>query len=123
MVYFAVGFGGVIGAIVRFLVDHLLSHTLLPPSSGILLVNLAGCFLIGFFLSLNSNRFPALFRVGFATGFLGSFTTFSTFSVKALDLFMVWGFRASAIYVTLTIIFGFCFVQLGHSLAMRIEKG
>jgi CrcB protein len=95
---------------------------LLPPSSGILIVNLAGCFMIGFFLSLHPERFSALFRIGFATGFLGSLTTFSSFSVKAIELFINWGFQASAIYVTLTIIAGFCFVQLGHSLALKIEK-
>jgi len=123
MVYFVVGLGGTIGTIVRYFLDYLLSRTFLPPSSGILIVNLSGCFMIGFFLSLNSERFSPLLRIGFATGFLGSFTTFSTFSVKVLELFKNWGLQTSAIYTLLTIIGGYFFVHLGHSLAVKIEKG
>ena len=122
MVYLAVGCGGVLGAILRFLVDQLLSATALPPTSGILVVNLAGCFIIGFFLSLRSERFPPLFRVGFSTGFLGAFTTFSTFSVQALDLFLKMDMKASAVYVALTVLAGFGCVQIGHSLALRMER-
>ncbi|WHY89006.1 CrcB family protein [Neobacillus novalis] len=123
MVYVAVGFGGVIGAISRFLLDSLISHTVLPPSSGILIVNLLGCFIIGFFLALKHTRFSAIFRIGFVTGFVGSFTTFSSFSLKALELFMKWGIRTSLLYITLTIIGGFCFVHLGQSVAAKIEEG
>ena len=79
--------------------------------------------MIGFFLSLNSERFSPLLRIGFATGFLGSFTTFSTFSVKVLELFKNWGLQTSAIYTLLTIIGGYFFVHLGYSLAVKIEKG
>ncbi|WP_406603653.1 fluoride efflux transporter FluC [Neobacillus rhizosphaerae] len=122
MVYFAVGCGGVLGSILRFLFDQLFSRTFLPLSSGILIVNLLGCFTIGLFLSLNSKRFSSLFKIAFSTGFLGSFTTFSSFSMKALDLFMEWGLRTSAIYISITIIGGFCSVQLGQSIAMKIEK-
>ncbi|QCJ40909.1 fluoride efflux transporter CrcB [Bacillus sp. S3] len=123
MVYFVVGLGGVLGTFVRFFLDDFLSRTVLPLSSGILLVNLSGCFMIGFFLSLNSERFSPVIRIGFATGFLGSYTTFSTFSVKVLDLYKNWGLQTSAIYTLLTIIGGYCFVHLGHALAMKIEKG
>ncbi|EKN66697.1 camphor resistance protein CrcB [Neobacillus bataviensis LMG 21833] len=123
MVYFVVGLGGALGTIMRYFVDYLLSRTFLPPSSGILMVNLLGCFMIGFFLSLNSERFSPLVRIGFATGFIGSFTTFSTFSVKVWELFINWGVQTSAIYTLLTIIGGYCFVHLGHSFALKIEKG
>lgn len=123
MVYLVVGLGGILGAIARFLVDLLLSRTTLPLSSGTLIVNLAGCFILGFFLSLKPERFSHLVRIGIATGFLGSFTTFSTFSFKVLELFLQWGFQTSAVYIALTAVGGYFFVRLGHSLAVKIEKG
>lgn len=123
MVYFVVGLGGTLGAIARFLVDLLLAGTMLPPSSGTLIVNLAGCFMLGFFLSLRLERVSPILRVGVATGFLGSFTTFSTFSFKVLELFLQWGLQTSVIYISLTAIGGYCFVRLGQALAMKIEKG
>jgi CrcB protein len=123
MVYIAVGIGGILGAMGRFLFDYFISRRFLPPSSGILLVNLLGCFIIGLFLSLHSKRFSPIFRIGFSTGFVGSFTTFSSFSLKTLELFLKWGPAPSAIYVLLTIIGGFCFVQLGQFFAAKIEKG
>lgn len=123
MVYFVVGVGGILGTFMRYFFDQMLSRTPLPPSSGILLANLLGCFMIGFFLSLKSESASPLFRTGFATGFLGSFTTFSTFSVKVLDLFIKWGMLTSSLYLMLTIIGGYLFVSLGHAVAQKMEKG
>ncbi|WP_249366527.1 MULTISPECIES: fluoride efflux transporter CrcB [Neobacillus] len=123
MVYLAVGCGGVIGAVFRFLLDGLISRTALPLSSGILFVNMIGCFIIGFTLSLNPNRFSSLFKLGFVTGFLGSFTTFSSFSVKTIELFLKWGIQPSIVYLALTIIAGYGSVKIGRVIALKIEKG
>lgn len=38
------------------------------------------------------------------TGIIGSFTTFSTFSLEAVELYLQAGFATSAIYVTLTLL-------------------
>jgi CrcB protein len=55
---------------------------------GTLGVNVAGCFLIGLFYGLGANRLditPEL-RLLFAVGFLGSFTTFSSFGYESISL-------------------------------------
>ncbi|WP_172799153.1 CrcB family protein [Bacillus sp. FJAT-29814] len=123
MVYIVVGMGGILGTLSRYFIDQMLLNSNLPPSSGILFANLLGCFMIGFFLSLKVESISPLIRTGFVAGFLGSFTTFSTFSVKVLELFLDWGLKTSSIYLLLTIIGGYLFVSLGHAVANKMEKG
>lgn len=55
---------------------------------GTLLVNVSGSFLLGLILSLGVRQLPvsAELRLGLAVGFLGGFTTFSTFSYQTLIL-------------------------------------
>jgi fluoride exporter len=53
-----------------------------------LVVNLTGCFLIGFFITLTASRLvvdPNL-RIFFAIGVLGSYTTFSTYTFESITL-------------------------------------
>ena len=53
---------------------------------GTLVVNLAGSFLLGFAMqiSLSTSLIPHSLRTAFTLGFLGAFTTFSTFSYETL---------------------------------------
>ena len=73
-----VGIGGFLGAQQRF-----------GPSFpvGTLVINASGSFAIGLFLTL-SNRllWSDEWRLAFAIGFLGAYTTFSTFSWETLQL-------------------------------------
>lgn len=80
--------GGGIGAITRYGVSLLAAKvwgTQFPW--GTLIVNLAGCFLIGFLVALaDRGRFltPET-RLLMITGFLGALTTFSTFSLETVS--------------------------------------
>lgn len=57
---------------------------------GTLIVNLTGSFILGFFMTLAVDRFllDPRWRILFAVGFLGSYTTFSSYTFESLRLMM-----------------------------------
>lgn len=89
-----VALAGALGALSRYGLG-LLSLRLLPPGGALLglplstlLVNVVGSFLLGLLtgMTLVGTRIPLSWRPALTTGFLGSFTTFSTFSVETVGL-------------------------------------
>jgi fluoride exporter len=123
MKLFSVMFGGFIGAITRYSIGERINIENEFPL-GTLLINLLGCFLLGWFLTfitIRKNISPQL-TLFIGTGFIGSFTTFSTFSVETILLFqnglMVYG----ALYVLISMIFGILLAHLGFKLALTNRK-
>jgi CrcB protein len=87
---FLVAAGGALGSLLRYFVGQW-SLRLWGPNFpwGTLIVNVAGCFVIGVFAEMIARRFNASIelRLLLVTGFLGGFTTFSAFSLDAISLF------------------------------------
>lgn len=85
--YLLVGDGGMAGAMLRYWLSGLIGNATSGRFPyGTLAVNVIGCFIIGFFLTLGYERFswsPEL-RLFVAVGILGGFTTFSTFSYETI---------------------------------------
>ena len=81
--------GAIIGANLRYLVGLWASQRWGAGFPyGTLLVNVIGCLLIGLFYGLGATRLnitPEL-RLFFAVGFLGAFTTFSSFGYESISL-------------------------------------
>jgi fluoride exporter len=85
-----VAFGGSLGAMSRYATVLLAQSTWgLQFPYGTLIVNTLGSFLAGFFLTLLIGRFSAeeYWRLFFFTGFLGAYTTFSSFAAESLFLY------------------------------------
>lgn len=100
--YLAVAGGGALGAMARFWVYNVLlrwSASGFPWAT--LSVNVLGSLLLGLVFVLLTERLPAPaeLRSFIAVGFLGAFTTFSTFSVDALSLFHQGAWSMALMYV------------------------
>jgi fluoride exporter len=83
--YLAVAAGGAVGAVLRYyLTLSGLSRTVQPFPTATLVINITGSFIIGFFLTLVTERIPINphIRLAVAVGFVGAYTTFSTFEYE-----------------------------------------
>lgn len=108
--------GGFIGSGFRYLVALGTSkwfHGEFP--AGTLLVNVIGCFLIGFIMELsahNKNISPEV-RLFLTTGILGGFTTFSTFGLDTVNLMTDGRYVTGILYASLNVGLGLFAVILG----------
>jgi len=117
----AVGTGGFIGAILRFLISgwvQRLSPTLFPV--GTLSVNILGSFIIGFMALYFESVVAPHQKALVITGMLGALTTFSTFSLETLTMLQggLWG--RVTMNVTLNVILCITATMLGMMLFKRL---
>jgi CrcB protein len=85
----AVLLGGALGAVARYGLDTLIEHrafSVFPWSTFV--INISGCFAAGVVIAalVDRHHLPAALRVGLVVGFLGAYTTFSTFAQETVDL-------------------------------------
>ncbi|MEJ5248144.1 MAG: fluoride efflux transporter CrcB [Caldilinea sp.] len=99
-----ISIGAIVGANARYLISIWAAERFgVNFPYGTFLVNVIGCFIIGFFFGLGETRItitPEL-RLLFAVGFLGAFTTFSTFGFESVSLA-----RSGALWFSILNIFG-----------------
>ncbi len=115
-----VAVGGVLGAVARYLVSKALPGSTIPW--GTLLVNVLGSFLLSFiaYSSLTSGLFTREQRLLLATGFCGSFTTFSTFAYETFALYTEGAVAHAAANMALNLVLGFAAVYAGRTLALML---
>jgi len=119
MRYVSIAIGAMLGANLRFVVANWAADqwgTDFP--FGTLLINVSGAFVIGFFLALIADRvgLNPLWRLFFVTGFLGGFTTFSSYAWETLSLAADGTWLRAAGYVLGTNFAGLIGVWLGAAL-------
>lgn len=84
-----ISLGAVLGANARYLLSNWAAQKFgVAFPHGTFLINLSGSLLIGFFLALTAERVPVdpRWRLFFAVGFLGAYTTFSTYTYDSLTM-------------------------------------
>ncbi|MDL5360972.1 CrcB family protein [Halalkalicoccus sp. NIPERK01] len=103
--------GGFLGAIARYGVA-----LLAPGLAGTFAVNVTGSFALGyvFYTAATTDRISPRTRLLVATGFLSSYTTYSTFALQTVDAPLTWG----ALNVLGSYAVGFAAAVLGRRLAL-----
>lgn len=116
----AVAFGGAFGAVARYLINisplaTVFQNFPLPT----FVINISGSFLIGFLLILLTDRFDVseAIRMAVMVGFLGAFTTFSTFEMEIYGLSSEREYATALLYLLLSVVGGFVAVIAGVRLA------
>jgi CrcB protein len=109
MAYLAIAIGGTLGCWARYAMTNLVQSIYggaFPYAT--LSINVIGSFLMGFLFVESLERLvmaPQL-RIGILTGFLGGFTTFSTFAMETLLLAEQGETAKSVLYVVLSLVLG-----------------
>ncbi len=125
MVPVVVGLGGALGAIARYYATDWVRHAFgAEVPWGTLVVNVAGSLLLGFFFVWSEARAPSnISRELIAIGFLGSFTTFSTFSYETVAMARAGEIWRAGGYATGSLVLGVVAVLLGAGLATVLTRG
>ena len=112
----SVAVGGAFGAVARYLINvSPLANWFEKFPFPTFFINITGSFLIGFLLILFTDKFDVGENLRFAVivGFLGAFTTFSTFEMEIFGLIREKYFLTAFLYLFLSVIVGFIGVLAG----------
>ena len=119
----SVAVGGAFGAVARYLINvSPLKNLFQPFPFPTFFINITGSFLIGFLLILLTDKLDVNenLRLALIVGFLGAFTTFSTFEMEIWELLKENQFLTAFLYLFLSVLVGFTGVALGIWLAKRL---
>ena len=119
-----VGIGGFLGAITRYSVALWIGQKWGRTFPfGTFVVNITGCLLIGFLMPLLTERLlvnPQL-RLLLTVGFLGAYTTFSTFAYETGALLQDGEWLFTVLNVVLSVLVGFVALKLGEMAAKTLS--
>lgn len=125
--YLLVALGSALGGVARFWLSGLVAQRLGETFPwGTILVNITGCFLIGFIDTLTSVDGRVALAPGgrqlLMIGVLGGYTTFSAFSLQTLALARDGQWLFAAGNVILSVVLCLAAVWLGHVCAQAIDR-
>jgi CrcB protein len=118
-----IAIGGAFGAMLRYFVGVIAAERFgqrFPV--GTLTINISACFMIGFILEyLNQHTGTNPFwRYTFAIGFIGAFSTFSTFEWETWSELTSGAFWIGILYVAVSLVVGLIAVGLGSTTARSL---
>ncbi|MBS4199070.1 CrcB family protein [Bacillus sp. FJAT-49732] len=114
-----VAIGGFLGAIARYSVSRFihLDHSRFPTPT--FLVNIIGSFFLGLIIG---TALPNGMNLFLGIGFLGSFTTYSTFMVENVKMILENKWKNMMIYTSLSYMIGIAFAFGGLMLGLSLGK-
>ena len=120
-----VALGGAVGAVARYGISGFIARVTRtsPFPYGTLTVNLVGSLALGLLMGLATGGVLTIsprLRIALAIGFLGAFTTFSTFSYETLEALRVGDLRVALLNVVVSVVGTLVACWLGLSLAERL---
>jgi len=123
--YLFIAVGGAVGALSRYLVSTWIydkNQSAFPL--GTFIVNIIGCFLLGAFynLTLEKSVMSPHLRMMISVGFLGAFTTFSTFSLETMNIIKENNITMGLLNIGLSILLGLIAVWLGAGMVNFFSK-
>ena len=122
--YLFIALGGALGSLTRYVVGTSVSNRLgLRFPYGTLVINLSACVIIGLsmeILNRHTNVNPAL-RYLIPIGFVGAYSTFSTFEWEIFSNLNSGAFWVALLYVTTSLLFGLVAVALGAALGRALS--
>lgn len=124
--YLLIAIGAALGANARYLVGVWAGNRLGADFPyGTFVVNVAGSFVLGFLLALGTERLQLSpeTRLLLAVGFLGSFTTFSSYAVETTVLWRDAGLWRGLVNIAGNNLVGLVAVVLGAALARWLQGG
>lgn len=123
MTYLVIGAGGFLGAIVRYMISVWIGQRWGRSFPlGTFVVNVSGSFLIGLLMTFMSDRFTEnpQCRTFLVIGFLGAYTTFSTFEYETGALVRDGEWLYALLNVIGSVLAGFIALKLGDAIAKGI---
>lgn len=120
---FFVALGGGAGSVARYLVSIWAAGRLGADFPyGTLIVNVVGCYIIGLFMVLATERMvlPNYWRLLVASGFLGGLTTFSSFSYETLKLVQDGAWPEAGVNIASNLVVGLLATWLGIATARAL---
>lgn len=119
MKIFLIALAGAAGALTRYGIATAIGVRSFPWST--LAINITGSFVLGMLLTASIQRgWPENVVIPISVGFLGAYTTFSTFSYETFTLGRADRFVSAAIYVAVSVTGGLLAASAGYLLAKRL---
>jgi fluoride exporter len=114
--YLMVAIGGALGSVLRFWVGTYVSNRIATRFlAGTFVINVTACFLVGFVITVlaaKSNWSPN-WRYLIPIGFIGGYSTFSTFEYETFRVLQEGEFLIAGLNVVLSVVVGFVSVWVG----------
>lgn len=122
--YLFIAIGGAFGAVSRFALSNIhLFQTADMNVLNTLFINISGSFILAFLLTLTESKLPITkdAKIGLSVGFLGVYTTFSTFCKESVQFIQTGKYFEAGIYMFATISLGLIAIYLGVLLGKKID--